>query len=280
MSFQLDSLAYTNKLRNIPPIAKVIFSLVNFAIAFFLHPPIQLILALWMGFCVVVFAGISIKFYLKLLMAASIFMLMSLPALIINLVDYQIWELVKNDVWQGLIFGSHYIYLSRQGINQAFTIFCRSFASISCLYFLILSTPFTDILQVLRQWGFPRILTELLLLMYRFIFVLLRTANQLWIAQNSRGGYRTWKTGINSFALLVGQLLQRSLQQYHEFGKGLESRGFNGEIRVYNFHHLCHYNRYQNQRIYQQYLLIAMISWTIFICLEIIYVQFSLKIYS
>jgi cobalt/nickel transport system permease protein len=77
------------------------------------------------------------------------------------------------------------------------------------------------------------LLTDLLLLMYRFIFILLKTANELWTAQNSRSGYRNWYTSMKSLALLIGQLLQRTLQQYSQFSLGLQARGFAGELRFW-----------------------------------------------
>jgi len=78
------------------------------------------------------------------------------------------------------------------------------------------------------------LLTELLLLMYRFIFSLLAIADELWIAQNSRCGYRTWKLGMRSLGILIGQLLQRTLVNYRQVSLSLASRGFNGELRVWH----------------------------------------------
>jgi cobalt/nickel transport system permease protein len=70
--------------------------------------------------------------------------------------------------------------------------------------------------------------------MYRFIFILLKTANELLTAQNSRGGYSNWHTSMKSLALLIGQLLQRTLQQYSQFSLGLQARGFSGELRFWH----------------------------------------------
>jgi cobalt/nickel transport system permease protein len=113
-------------------------------------------------------------------------------------------------------------------------LFARAFASTSCMYFILLTVPFTEILQILRQLRCPELVTELLLLMYRFIFSLLAIADELWIAQNSRCGYRTWKLGMRSLGILIGQLLQRTLENYRQVSLSLASRGFNGELRVWN----------------------------------------------
>jgi cobalt/nickel transport system permease protein len=110
----------------------------------------------------------------------------------------------------------------------------RSLACTSCLLFLLFTIPFTDLLQVLRQWRVPILLTELLLLMYRFIFLFLDVVTELQLAQRARGGYRTRQRWMYSVGLLVSQLLVRSLQHYHRFSLALASRGFNGNFQVYS----------------------------------------------
>jgi cobalt/nickel transport system permease protein len=244
MSLQLDTLAYTNQLRKLPPEHKLIFALTTLAIALSTHPLVQILIVLWMGIWIVIYAKIPLGVYWQLLTFTIVFCLTSLPALIVNGVGINDLQTVRLDSWYGLTLGHFYIYISHSGSLQALGVLIRALASVSCLYFLMLTVPFTEILQILRRLGFPIILTDLLLLMYRFIFILLTTANELWTAQNSRGGYRTWQTSMKSLALLIGQLLQRTLQKYSQFSLGLKSRGMQGEFRVW------HPRRYHPSRRY------------------------------
>jgi cobalt/nickel transport system permease protein len=110
----------------------------------------------------------------------------------------------------------------------------RAIALIPCLYFVLLTVPFVEILRVLRRLGCPPLITELMMLMYRFIFVLTTTASELLTAQQSRLGYRNWRVGMHSFSVLVGQLLGRTLENYRQLSLGLRSRGFTGELRVWS----------------------------------------------
>jgi cobalt/nickel transport system permease protein len=244
MSLQLDTLAYTNHLRKIPATHKIIFAFATLLIALFTHPLVQILLSLWMGVWSVVYAKIPLKIYSRLLIFTSFFWWTSLPALTINIINLTDFSQIEKDLLYGYKIGFYYIYMSHSGSIQAVETFCRAFAAISCLYFLMLTVPFTEILQTLRSLKFPAILTDLLLLMYRFIFILLRTANELWIAQNSRSGYRTWKISMRSLAILIGKLLQRTLQQYHRFTLGLAARGMNEEFKVW------HPQRYQLSKRY------------------------------
>ncbi|WP_413198902.1 cobalt ECF transporter T component CbiQ [Nostoc piscinale] len=234
MSLQLDTLAYTNRLRKLPPEHKLIFALTTLAIALTTHPFVQILIAIWMGVWTIVYAKIPAGIYFRLLLFTIVFCLTSLPALIINGVSINDLPKVQLDALYGLSFGQFYIYVSHHGSLQAWAIFTRALASVSCLYFLMLTVPFTEILQTLRYLRFPVLLTDLLLLMYRFIFILLNTANEIWTAQNSRGGYRTWRIWLKSLAILIGQLLQRTLQTYNQFSLGLEARGFVGEFKVWH----------------------------------------------
>lgn len=232
MSLQLDTLAYTNRLRGLPPEHKLIFAFTTLAISLATHPLVQILMAIWLGVWTVIYARIPAGVYFRLLIFTIVFCLTSLPALMVNGVGIAELSRVQLDSWYGITVGQFYIYISHHGSIQAWEILTRALASVSCLYFLMLTVPFTEILQTLRRLHFPVLLTDLLLLMYRFIFILLNTANELWTAQNCRGGYRTWRTGMKSLAILIGQLLQRTLQRYSQFSLALESRGFVSEFRV------------------------------------------------
>lgn len=238
MSHQIDSLAYTNRLRGLPPTHKLSFAMALLLLSLCSHPVVQLLISVWLTVCIVVYAGIPGKLYLRLLSLPFGFWLTSLPAFVLNGVGLDQMQAVQWDVWQGwsINVGSFSLYISQTGLHQVSLLFPRAWASTSCMYFILLTIPFTEILQVLRQLRCPALLTELLLLMYRFIFNLLEIANELWMAQNARCGYRTYRRGLQSLGILVGQLLQRTLENYRQVSLSLAARGFNGEFRVWHSH--------------------------------------------
>ncbi len=239
MHHQIDSLVYQNRLRSLPPEHKLILAIALFCLSYVAPIGVQILVTLWLGIWIVGYARIPVKIYRKLLLIPLIFWLVSVPALVISAVGLEHLFLVQADVWQGMKLGSFYIYLSQQGIDQTRELFTRAIALTSCLYFVLLTTPFPDIIKVLHRCGCPTIITELLGLMYRFIFVLTATANELLTAQESRMGYRNWRLGMRSLALIASQLLRRTLENYRQISLGLESRGFRGELRFW------HSRRYQ-----------------------------------
>ena len=236
MNHQIDSLAYTNRLRGLPPSHKLSFAIALLILSLVSGAIVQLSIALWLAVWIVLYAGIPGKLYLRLLSLPLMFLLTSLPALAMGAVELSQIQEIQWDIWQGwgISIGTFYLYVSHTGIYQVSLLLARAFASTSCMYFILLTVPFTEILQILRQLRCPELVTELLLLMYRFIFSLLAIADELWIAQNSRCGYRTWKRGMHSLGILIGQLLQRTLENYRQVSLSLASRGFNGKLRVWH----------------------------------------------
>lgn len=259
MKIKIYTLAYTNNLRWLPVKHKLILATTLLIITYLSHPPVQILIFTWMSIWIVAYARIPIKTFSRLIYIALLFWLTSVPALAINAVSTTHLPDIQSDALTGFIISSYYIYISSHGIIQVLTILTRALAALSCLYFIILTVPFVELLQTLRKLGLPQILTELLLLMYRFIFVLLNTASTLWIAQQARFGYRTFNSSMKSLALLIGQLFQRTIENYRQMLLSVESRGFNGEFRVW------YPERYKPSK---RYLIESIFGCTLLIILE------------
>lgn len=261
MNLQIDTLAYTNRLRWLPPEHKLLFAIVLLLITYFSCVPIQLLIAAWLGIWVIFYAGISVSIYLRLLSVPVGFWFTSLPAFLVNFAPVSHLPAVTADVWHGVRISHCFVYLSLHGIDQAGRLLSQIVASSSCLYFILLTIPFTDILQTLRRLNVPALLTELLMLMYRFIFVLLQIAHELWTAQQARAGYRTWRTSLKSLGLLVGQLLRRTFDSYRRVSQSLESRGYQGEFRVWHSRQYCPSRRYSLEGLLGCIALVALAGW-------------------
>ena len=133
--------------------------------------------------------------------------------------------------------GDFYITGSRAGLWQALEICLTALAAVSCLYFLALNTVMTDILGALRKLKVPALLIELMLLIYRFIFVLSETASALRVSQNSRLGNRNLRIGIRSFGAMGTALFILALKRSNALYDAMESRCYDGTIRVLSGEH-------------------------------------------
>lgn len=110
--------------------------------------------------------------------------------------------------------------------------FLKVMGSLSCLYFISLTTPMIDVISVLAKLKVPSFLIELISLVYRFIFIVLETSEMMFISQNSRLGYRDIKTSYKSLGALASTLFIRSFKRANDLYTALEARGYNGELKV------------------------------------------------
>ncbi len=161
-------------------------------------------------------AGVPLKTLLSVLAAPAAFLLAGIPFLAVSV-----------DFAEGVN-----LHLSADGLRLALTTTFRALAAMSCLAFLILTTPLTDWMASLRRIGVPAGVIELILLIYRLIFVFFERALTGHQAQTARLGYSRVDRSVRSLGLLAGNLFQRALEQARRLEIGLLARGYTGELRV------------------------------------------------
>ncbi len=122
--------------------------------------------------------------------------------------------------------------LAPNGLSAAAGLIARSTAGLSCLLFLALTTPVTDLLTGMRRLGLPAEVAEVALLTYRFLFLLADTAMAMDAAQAARLGHDGFKRRLRSLGLLAANLLPRAMDRARRMETGLGARGWEGEMRV------------------------------------------------
>jgi cobalt/nickel transport system permease protein len=229
---QLDTLAYSNRLRNLPPSQKLYFALAVMLLALIAHYPVQIVIFGWMSIWIVIYAGIPCQIYGSMILGVMTFLVTSMPALAIEYTRTISLAVRADSLWQMGIWGGQ-IYLSRHGSIQAIEVLIRSLASTSALFSIVLTIPAIDLATTCKKIGCPPIMIELSLLVYRFIFLLADTAQKIITAQVSRSGYRTHRLRLNSLNLLVRQLIGRTASRYQQLTLGVKARGFEQEFRFW-----------------------------------------------
>jgi len=98
-----------------------------------------------------------------------------------------------------------------------------------CLFTMILAsntTPFSNLLEVLRKTKVPALFVTVLALAYRYLFVLIDEGERLQRARRSRT-FETTKTRTwVSLASLIGQLFVRSSERAERIFTAMTSRGW------------------------------------------------------
>ena len=222
----IDKLCYQSKLRYVNAAEKSAYAMLTLLMCVVSRSPVVASAAFAVNGLLTVGAGkIPLSRYLRLLLIPAAFLLLGTGALVLNLSGEPMDAFAVS-------VGNWYITGSREALGQAARLCATAFAAVSCLYFLALNTSVTDILGVLRALHCPSLLTELMMLIYRFIFLLMETASALMTAQEARLGNRNLRTGLRSFGMMGTALFLRSLKRANALYDAMEARCYDGEIRV------------------------------------------------
>lgn len=246
---QLDSLSYQNRLRHLPPVQKLLFAGVLLLLALAGHSVVQLLIFLWMGVWVVGYARIPLRSHLLFLLLPLSFFVAGLPGLLFDLTGH---DPVAPRPSQWLVswqVGPYAIYVAAASASRALELLVRIMASLACFSFLLFTIPFAEMLQAFRKLGIPELVTDLLMIMYRFIFVLLDTSFQLWVAQRSRGGHQGFRALLRDVGMVAAQLFVRAMQKYRSLSMGMAARGFAENFQVQSLRTYARSPRYEREAV-------------------------------
>lgn len=225
----LDNYAHHNKLRGTNVYFKVLFALLTMLVSLIsTSPVIPLIITFLMGVIIIFKAKIPWKFYLKFMTIPFTFGFLTF---IFMAFFFGVGEPIVN-------FNIFNLAITNDGFNLGLLVFARIMGGFSCMAFLALTTPMTELFSVLETFKIPKIVLEIAMMMYRYIFVFLDEAINMYHAQQTRLGYQSFKTSYKSLGMLASNLFIRSWIKGELVYVSMESRGYNGSL---------HINRYQNR---------------------------------
>jgi cobalt/nickel transport system permease protein len=126
-----------------------------------------------------------------------------------------------------------YLAITQPGVITAAFLLLRVGASVSIAVLLVLTTRWTLLLKSLRVLRVPQAFVVILGMTYRYIYVLLHAASDMFLARQSRlvgrmscAEDRRWLAGS------MGALLTRSFEMSNEVYLAMQSRGYRGEVQV------------------------------------------------
>ena len=222
----IDKLCYASRLRKKNGTVKFTYAMVTLLICVISRSPEAACVTLLLNaFLTIKISGVRAKKYLHFMTVPLIFLILSTLAILMH-VSGEPMDLFS------VSLGSRYLTGSREGLFYALQLILTALASVSCLYFLSMTTPVPDILNVLKRIHCPGLLGELMLLIYRYIFVLMETAGNIRISQQSRLGYKDYVTSLKSFGALGSVLMIRAVSRSKVLYDAMEAQCYDGIISV------------------------------------------------
>lgn len=120
-----------------------------------------------------------------------------------------------------------------QGARSATFLVGRSATTATFALLLILSTPWPHLLKALRAYRLPVVVVVILGMTYRYVFVFLTTAAQMFEARRSRTvGRLSPRDGRRLATATAGALLGKALDMSSEVHLAMIARGYRGEPRL------------------------------------------------
>jgi cobalt/nickel transport system permease protein len=121
--------------------------------------------------------------------------------------------------------------ITAQGLGSAAYLVARAQTTATLALLLIVCTPWTHVLKALRLLRVPTVVVVVLAMTYRYLFVLLRTAQDMFEARQSRLlGRLQGPAQRRLIAASTGVLLDKTLHLSHEVYLAMQSRGFRGDV--------------------------------------------------
>ena len=116
------------------------------------------------------------------------------------------------------------------GLTSMVSLWMKGIFTIMAVYLLVVSTTIEQLCMALRRIHVPAVMVTVILLIYRYLYVLIKEFKRLWegytlMAPGQKGiAYHVWGP-------LLGQLLIRTMDRAKDIYDSMCLRGFDGEFR-------------------------------------------------
>ena len=221
---EIDIYAYNSKLKHINPRFKVWYALITLFLCVLLdNIYVSLAVIFSMAYITISKGGIHVKDYMSLLKIPVEFMILGSVAIALSI--------SRNPGSQyNLNVHFFYIYASNESIYNALKVMLKALGAVSAMYMMILSTNTSEIISVMKKSHVPKIVIELMNMIYRFIFILLDVHCRMRNSAQSRLGYIDFRTSCYSFGSTASNLLIVSLKKANAYYDAMEARCYDGEM--------------------------------------------------
>jgi cobalt/nickel transport system permease protein len=222
----LEDIAQTNGLREVNTYLKIAAGLGAIVLCLLSTSYIApLAIALALSLALILLARIDCRTYAELFLVPLWFALLSIAGIIlISGGETVFWH------WTPLPWLSFSV--TRESINLGVYVFCRIIGGMSALCFIALTTPMTDLFIVMRRCRLPEAVIDLMMIIYRTIFILMDQVTQIYRAQVMRLGYSGMRESVQSCATLCGAAFIASWNSGEDLVRAMDARCYTGKFAL------------------------------------------------
>ena len=223
----IDKYAYTNNLADMNPNIKFsIGAILLIASMLSQSKIISIAIIFFMSVAIIFIAKIDFKNYIHLLKIPVVFLVISITMTLVSITPNPKLLIYSFNI------GNTYIGVSNQSINTSINILFRAMSCLTCVYFIMLTTPFNQLIFLFKRAHIPDTVIELSMLIYRFIFIFMEEVSDISKSQELRFGYINLKTSYKSFGLLGRLLYKRMMIRYEDMCISLDVKLYDGTFHM------------------------------------------------
>lgn len=225
--FAIDELAYASPMIHWPPLGKfalVLALLVGSLVSSFLVIPFAVF--------VLGMALLIVSTHLRFPKVIALALLEGVAIILFGALIIAFLTRVGEPLFHFTVLGIDLV-LTEGGVHQGLMVFLRALAGVSVMLFFATSTPIPHLAAALRQLRVPAYITELVILVYRYSFLLFEQLQVLYTAAQCRLGFRGTKNKFRTTSKLAVGLFIRSMEVAERSQVALSCRNFRGEFPAF-----------------------------------------------
>lgn len=222
--FSIDHYAYLSQLRSLNPKIKVGFAMLMLLLSIVANNLyVSAAIILVMVYLIVIKGGLGLYDYISVMTIPIIFLILGSIAIVVEVARMEIGD-------YAIRLAGIYIYTTKENLHVVINLWGKALAAISAMYMMTLTTPSGEIISVLNSLKVPKLMIELMYLIYRYIFIIMDVQCRMKNSASSRLGYCDYKTACYSFGSIASNLLLVSLRKASTYYDAMESRCYDGTL--------------------------------------------------
>lgn len=225
----MDELAYSSRMVNWAPLGKFLFVMSLLIVGLITNSIIVPFITFGIGIFLMAY---STNMKIPLILALAI-----LEAILIMILGSGMISIMGSPdepaLWDGKILWFT-IHMTENSFNKAWIIFFRAIAGVTLMLSFASSTPIPHLAQAFRSLHCPREITELIVLIYRYAFLLLERFLVMLDAAQCRLGYNGSLTAMKSYGGAMAGTFIFSLELAEKSEASLACRNYDGYFPIFH----------------------------------------------
>lgn len=225
----MDELAYGSRMVDWSPLGKLVFTLALLIVGLMTDS----IVVPMITFCI----GLGLMAYSTNLRLPPVILLAIGEAILIMVIGCGLISILGDHSQEALFSGKFLwfdMYMTQESFDQAWLVFFRAIAGVTLMLSFASSTPIPHLAQACRKLRVPAEIVEMVVLIYRYAFLLLERMLVMLKAARCRLGYNGPVRTMRAYAGAMMGTFMFSMELAEKSEASLACRNYQGYFPIYN----------------------------------------------